>query len=239
MRAAVPCLSLALALGLAACADDVVCPSAGSFALTEPDGFAELVPGATVTIAWTGDGDPGADVELELTATDGGAPIFVPPALFGAGQLTWDGRDRDGLVAPPANYRIGGVVAKIAACAGRPIVPDDLHLVVVQGVRMPREPITWSGSQLTRMFTVATVTRSVLAVRYAVDPDPATDGDELVFLETTVPGELAPVMRSYPFSGTTVAGADIPGGEYDLIALVGTPTAYRAVGPRLTWLPGS
>ena len=77
----------------------------------------------------------------------------------------------------------------------------------------------------------------MLQVRYAVDPDRAIDGDELVFAESTVPGEFTPIARSYPFSGLTTDGAAIPAGTYDLIALVVTPTAYRVVGPTLTWTP--
>ena len=53
------------------CADDVVCPSAGAFALTAPDGFAQLGPTGTVTVAWTSDGDPVADLALRAIATDG------------------------------------------------------------------------------------------------------------------------------------------------------------------------
>lgn len=228
-------LSLLLA---PACADDVVCPSPGRFALTQPDGFAELVPGGRVTLAWTSaGGDGGADVELALTATDGGDPIELPAALVGDGQLTWDGQRLDGSLAPPANYRIGGTVGRIASCGGLELTPDDLHLVVVQGLRMPDAPITFTGSQLTRMITVTTVTRSPLMVSYALDPSATTDGDELVFARATVPAELAPVARSYPFSGMTVDATAIPDGEYDLVALVGAPVAYRALGPRLTWHP--
>lgn len=231
-------LILVLAVAATGCADDVVCPSASGFTLTAPAGFAELVPGGTVTVAWTADGTPGAAVSLEAIATDADTRIALPPANLGDHQLTWDGTRADGGAAPAGNYRIGGQVGAVGGCDGATVAPDDLHLIVVQGVRMPTAPITFVGSQLTRMVTVQTVTRSVIVVRYAVDPSAAVDGDELVFAQATVPGEFTPIARSYPFSGLTTDGAAIPDGDYELIALVGAPTGYRVVGPRLTWHPG-
>ena len=78
-----PVTSLALVgatAALAACADDVGCPGADSFALTAPDGFAELVPGASVTIRWRADDDPGALVQLRAIASDGVADVALAPA---------------------------------------------------------------------------------------------------------------------------------------------------------------
>lgn len=225
------CALLLLAIA-PACADDVVCPSAGDFALTAPDGFAELVPGATVMIGWAADGDSGADVELQAFSTDQDVTIALPPALLGDGQLAWNGGD-----APPGNYRLGGTVARIAQCEGLTITPDDLHLVVVQGLRLPTAALAFTGAQSTRTINVTTVTRSTLMVRYVVDPDLATGGDELAFAQATIPGELVAVPRSYPFTGMTTTGAAIPAGTYTLAALVGDPLAYRVDGPSLTWTP--
>jgi len=212
--------------------DDVVCPSAGDFVLTAPDGFVELVPGGSITVAWTSDGTGGASVQLEATATDSDDRFALPPANLEDGQVVWDGAG-----APPANYRLGGQVAKVGGCQGATLPPDDLHLVVVQGLRMPTAPLAFTGAQATRTVTITSVTRSSLMVRYAVDPDLAIDGDELVFAAATLPGELAPVPRSYPFSGTTTDGTPIAAGTYTLVALVDLPTGYRAVGPTLTWTP--
>lgn len=224
-------------LALAGCGDDVVCPSVGDFQLTSPDGFAELVHGGTVTVAWTATGSDGASVELEARDTERDSVVPLPPANLGDGMIVWDGIHPNGWPAPPANYRLFGIAGQVGGCDGVAVTGGDLHLIVVQGVRLPTAPIAFTGSQATRMITVTTVTRSTLAIAYALDPSPTTDGDELVFVQSSVPGEFAPIARSYPFNGTTAAGAPVPSGDYDLIALVGDPTPYRVTGPRLTWRP--
>lgn len=219
---------------VAGCSDDAPCPSAAGFALTAPDGFAQLTPGGSVTIAWTSDGDPGATVALTATASDGVANAALPPALLGAGSLAWDGTDPTGALVPPANYRLSGSVAAVGACGGVTIAPDDLHLIVVQGVRLPAAALAFTGSQATRPVPVTTVTRAVVPLALAVDPDPTTAGDELEFAAASIPGEFTPVARSYPFTGMTTGGAAIPAGTYTLIATFG---GHRTDGPQLTWQP--
>lgn len=224
-------LLVAVPLVLVACGDDVVCPSVGEVRITRPDGFAELVAGGTVEIAWTADGTPGASMALEAVEIDGATVVPLPPANLEDGGLTWDGLHPDGWAAPPANYRIAGRAGEVGGCEGVEVAGGDLHLIVVQGVRLPAEMLDFAGSDATRTFAVTTVSRSTLAIAYALAPDA---GDALTILETTVPGELAPVRRTYPFTGMTAAGAAIPAGDYDLIAQVG---AARVVGPRVRWRP--
>lgn len=224
-------------LALAGCGDDVVCPSVDDFRLTSPDGFAELVHGGTVTVAWTADGSDGASVELEARDTERDSVVPLPPANLGDGMIVWDGMSPDGWAAPPANYRLFGTAGQVGGCDGDPITGGDLHLIVVQGVRLPTAPIAFTGSQATRMITITTVTRSTLPIALALDPNAAVDGDELTIVTATVPGEFAPIARSYPFNGTTSAGVPIPTGDYDLIAAIDGPSPYRVVGPRLTWRP--
>ncbi len=216
------------------CADDASCPSAGQFALTAPDGFAQLGPTGTVTIAWSGDGDPAATVALRAIATDGVADVALPPAQLGDGQVAWDGTDGAGARVPAANYRVGGAVAAPGGCGPLTITPDDLHLVVVMGVRLPGQPISFTSGQADRVVAVTTVSRMSAPLELAVDPELAVDGDELVFAVATIPGEFTPMARSYPFLGTTVGGVAIPAGTYDLIATFG---GARTRGPRLTWTP--
>ena len=233
-----PVTSLALVgatAALAACADDVGCPGADSFALTAPDGFAELVPGASVTIRWRADDDPGALVQLRAIASDGVADVALAPAALADGAVTWDGR-ADGARVPAANYRLGGEVARVGGCGATPIAADDLHLIVVQGVRLPTAALAFTGSQATRPVAVTTVTRSMVPLELALDPDPGVDGDELVFAAALIPGEFTPTARSYPFTGLTTTGAAIPAGSYDLTARFGTGGA-RTVGPRVRWDP--
>lgn len=232
-RRAVAALAVAL-VGGAGCADDAACPSAGQFALTAPDGFVQVGPSGTATIAWTADGDPGATVALRAIATDGVADVALPPALLGAGQLVWDARDGAGARVPAANYRVGGEVAAVGGCGGLTLTPDDLHLIVVMGVRLPTAPLAFVGSQTGRVVEITTVTRVSVPLELALDPDPAVAGDELIFASATVPGEFTPIARAYPFPGTTTAGAAIPAGGYDLVAtFAGTTTR----GPRVTWDP--
>lgn len=225
---------MSLLVAAAGCADDASCPSAGQFALTAPDGFAQLGPTGAVTIAWTGDGDPVAAVALEAIATDGVAAVALPAARLGDGQLAWDGTDGAGARVPAANYRVGGTVAAAGGCGALTITPDDLHLIVVMGVRLPAQALAFTGGQADRAVAVTTVSRVSAPLELAVDPDAAVDGDELVFAAATIPGEFTPMARSYPFPGTTVGGAAIPAGAYDLIATFG---GARTRGPRLTWTP--
>ena len=218
----------------AGCADDASCPSTGQFALTAPDGFAQLGPTGTVTVAWTSDGDPVADLALRAIAADGVADVALAAARLGDGQLAWDGTDGAGARVPAANYRVGGAVAATGGGGALTITPDDLHLIVVMGVRLPTQPIDFTGAQADRAVTVTTVSRVSAQLELAVDPDPAVDGDELVFARAMIPGEFTPMARSYPFPGTTVADGPIPAAAYDLIATFG---GARTRGPRLTWTP--
>lgn len=215
------------------CADDVVCPSAGEFHLTAPDGFAELGATGTVTIAWQSSGTPGASVRLRAIATDDVADVALPPANVEDGQLAWDGVV-DGARVPPANYRLGGDVAQVGGCAGASIAPDDLHLVVVQGVRLPTATIELLGSQSAREIAVTTVNRSTQPLSLELDPSPTFAGDELEFAAATVAGEFTPFVRRYPFPGTTTTGAAIPAGSYQLVARLG---GGRFLGPTVTWDP--
>ena len=215
------------------CADDVVCPAAGEFRLTAPDGFAELGAAGTVTIAWQADGTPGASVRLRAIATDGVADVALPPANLEDGQLAWDGTDA-GARVPPANYRLGGDVARVGGCTGAPITPDDLHVIVVQGVRLPTAAIELLGSQSAREIAITTINRSTQALSLALDPSLVVDGDELEFAAASVAGEFTPFVRRYPFPGTTTTGAAIPAGSYQLVAQFG---GARFVGPTVTWDP--
>lgn len=221
----------------AGCADDVVCPAAGAFRLTAPDGFAELGATGTVTIAWQADGasgaTPGASVRLRAIATDGVADIALPPANLEDGQLVWDGTDGGARVLA-AVYRLGGDVARVGGCAGAPITPDDLHVIVVQGVRLPTAAIELLGSQSAREIAITTVTRSTQPLSLALDPSLAIDGDELEFAAASIPGEFTPFVRRYPFPSTTTAGAAIPAGSYQLVAQFG---GARFVGPAVSWDP--
>jgi hypothetical protein len=59
-------------------------------------------------------------------------------------------------------------------------------------------------------------------------------------LTASIPGELVPTPRSYPFTGMDAGGAPIPAGTYTLAAFIharGDTIVYRVDGPTLTWTP--
>lgn len=233
--------ALALVPALAACADDQGAEVAPleDFAVTSPDGFAELVPGGAVELAWTVTARPQLSLEIDLVA--GVAPPWViTHDRVQPGSFTWGGLDSRNQPLPPDNYRV-----RAAA-----IAPDDgtvdtfdgdaAHLVVVQGVRFRDASLAFTGAQADRQIVLSTVTRSPMELTLALDPDPGRAGDELPLLTASIPGELVPFARSYPFTGRTAADGAVPAGFYVVAALISTrdgAVQYRIDGPGLTWTP--
>lgn len=232
MRLTAAAVSAALVTG-AACSDDVACPPA-DLRFTAP-GLVELAPGGSVTVAWQADGDDAAAVELGFHALDRDTVVPLAPARLGDGVLAWDGRFLDGTPAPPAFYRVAGVIGRDAACPGTAVDGGTGRLAIVRGVRLPDVALGWRGSA-SNQLAVTTVNVSPLPVDYALDPDPLADGDEQIFAETVAAGELAPVPRTIAFRGTTLDGTPIAAGDYQLVAFVGTPP-QRLAGTAVRWRP--
>lgn len=235
----VRCAPLIALVLVAGCGDDGVGAPLADFEVTAPDGFVELVPGETVTIAWQVSAAP-SDA-LVLSAATGDEPaLTLYRGPLRAGQVAWDGRAPDQALAAAGNYQLtaaalgpdDGVVATVDVGAG--------HLIVLQGVRFRDATLDFTGAQATRELVLTTVTRSVMELTLAVDPDLAVAGDERPLSTATIPGELVPTTRSYPFTGRTADDQPLAGGRYTLAALVraraGART-YRVDGPVLTWTP--
>lgn len=226
-------------LVVAGCGDDGGGAPLADFALTAPDGFAELVPGETVAIAWQVSTAPSHALVLAASTGDE-PPVTIHRGPLTAGQVAWDGRGADQVLAAAGNYQLtatalgpgDAVVATVEGGAG--------HLVVLQGVRFRDAALDFTGAQAARDLVLTTVTRSVIDLTLVVDPDVAVAGDERPLLTATIPGELVPTTRSYPFTGRTAADQPLAGGHYTLAALVraraGART-YRVDGPGLTWTP--
>ena len=208
------------------------------FAVTAPDGFAELVPTTTVGIAWQVTASPAYGLELEVVS--GAEPARVITTVdLASGSLTWDGRDQARAAAPPGNYRLRAIAlgpddGEVDTADG-----DAAHLIVVQGVRFRDRTLAFTGAQAGRDLVLTTVARSPLELDLLLDPDLATAGDELPLLTATIPGELVPVGRSYPFTGRTADDHAIAAGTYVVVAELHASGGimYRVDGPTLTWTP--
>ncbi|HVV82724.1 MAG TPA: hypothetical protein VHE35_06570 [Kofleriaceae bacterium] len=209
------------------------------FAFTKPDGFAELVPTTTVELAWTV--SPSDADSLELDAFDGDEPpIAIQRFSLVSGSYAWDGRSPAGTAAPPGNYRLRAIALGPADGEAARLDGDATHLVVVQGVRFRDTTLAFTGGQASRQIVVDTTARSPVELTLVLDPDVATDGDELPLLTATVPGEFASVARTYPFTGHTADDQPIAGGTYTLAAVLRArdgAITYRTDGPTLTWTP--
>lgn len=237
---AIACIT-GLALGLAACAGDGGAPPTplADFVLTAPDGFVELVPTTSATLAWEVTASPALALQLDaLTGAE--PPVLIDRRALAAGTLAWDGRDPAGVAARPGNYQIRATALGPDDGTVDTADGDNAHLVVVQGVRFRDATLAFTGAAPARDMVLTATTRSTLELTLLLDPDLAIAGDELPLLTATVPGELVPTARSYPFTGRTAGGHAIAAGAYVLAASIraraGTIT-YRTDGPTLTWAP--
>jgi hypothetical protein len=229
----------ALAAGwlVAACAD----PGAGvDLAVTAPAGTAELVPGGTVSIAWTLRGGPatiqvdviplGREVGWRIHEEEGAAP--------GPGGLTWAGRDRDGARVPPDVYDL-----VVTAHVDGVLVAGGLRNLAVHGV-VPLDPAPGQvrvvlGSQPDAELRYRTVSHRVIRLTTLLDPDPQVAGDERAIDVQTIPGELVPFVRSVFFDGADLTGAPLEAGRYTLVVDADDDgeLAYRTPGGIVDWRP--
>jgi hypothetical protein len=238
MRAAL----LVVLAGLAACGgDDGAAPPGplDDLVVTAPDGFAELAPTETATIAWEVTASGGFGLELAVVSGDEPA-VLVERRALASGSLGWDGDDPAGDRVPAGNYQVRAIALGPDDGTVQAVDGGATHLLVVQGVRFRDDALAFTGGQASRELALVTVTRSTLALTLVIDPDVAVPGDERALVTASVPGELAPTPRSYPFTGRDADDRAIAGGTYTLAAIVAARAGaitYRVDGPTLTWTP--
>jgi hypothetical protein len=234
--------AIGLAAALAACGGDDA-DGAGplvDFVFVEPDGFAELVRGDTVDVTWDVTTAPG--LELRLDVLPGGDPTTPLPLRWtdlAPGTLAWDGTVQ-GARLLAGHFELRATALTSGEEVLQHVDGGAQHLIVLQGVRFRDQTLAFTGAQANRELVLTTVTRSVMEMTLALDPDTGADGDELPLLTASIPGELVPTTRSYPFTGRTAADDAIAAGTYTLIAQVrarGGANTYVDYGPQLTWAP--
>jgi len=224
-------------IAAAGCAADDPCRQGLDF--TAPGGAAEWVPGG-----------PPVDIGYQVLEGEGSVAIAVesldgvtayPIGNFARGTVTvpFAGLDETGAAVRPGIYQ---PVASFLGCDNllTRVEGGAFHQVVVQGVELAGAPLTATTASLPLAVPLTTVARSTIEVDLVVDPDPGTAGDELVFDHLSVPGELVPVVRTATFTGTAQGGAAIPGGSYQVRAVIharADTLVYESAGPTLTWTP--
>lgn len=219
--------------------DDALAGPLDDFRVTAPDGFAEIAPNEAAEIAWDVTASDAYGLEVGVVGA-GGAQVVIDQRVLAPGSVSWRGRDLAGATVPPGNYRVYASALGPDDGAVQTVDGGATHLVVVQGVRFRDATLAWTGADATREMVISTVTRSTMALTLLLDVDPDTTGDERVLLRASIPGELVPVARSYPFTGRDADGVAIPGGTYTLAAVIAArdgAITYRVDGPTLTWTP--
>jgi len=225
------------AAGTPGCAPADPCDAGLEF--TSPTGSVEWVPtGPPVAIAFTVADGEGA-VAIALDTLDEAIAYNLGTFARGATSIDFAGTDAAGGALRPEVYQ---PVASFLDCDGAAarVEGGAFHQVVVQGVELAAAPLTATAATVPLAVPLTTVTRSTLEIDLVVDPDPGTAGDELVFDHLSVPGELVPVARTAAFTGTASGGAAIPGGTYQVRAVVharADTLVYESAGPTLTWTP--
>jgi len=250
-RVAVVLLAAGAAAGSlgADCGGGPTGPDAPVTAITEPQGFGQLVPGGTLVIGWTASGsfDPAhLDVDLAPRDIGGTGASIVRAGAVGAGTeapsatgVTWAGLDADGNPVTPGFYDV--VVGDDRTTAT--FEGGDSHIVVVQGLRFtapaPGATLTESAAAPAQI-QVDTATVGTLGIQLVLDPDTSIDGDEITIQQISVPGELRTVGRVYTWGGTDTGGAQVAAGDYTIAAIVtdaASDMMYRVDGGTVTVAP--
>lgn len=207
--------------------------------VTAPDGFAELGPGEAADVAWEVTASDAYGLELGVVGDDV-APRMIERRPLAAGTLRWNGVQLDGIRAPAGNYHVYASALGPDDGAVQTVDGGADHLIVVQGVRFRDATLSFTDADLPGALVLSTVARSPMELTLVLDPDVGTELDEKTLLTASIPGELVPVARSYPFTGLDASGAPIGGGTYTLAAVIrarGGAITYRVDGPTLTWTP--
>jgi len=227
-------------MALAACGESAAEPP--RIHLVDPPGFTQLVPTKTVDVAWWVDlGD--TDVE---TASLGSIRIALAAEFGGVDQTICTGPpplETDAITCtvpgPQQPFPVPGVY-RVTATLDVDGAHDETEWFIarlgVQGVVFTR-PAPAARLEVTAGTSTAleldTSTFAPFALSLVLRPENDAAGADVVIHDGSVPGEILPVHRAYPFDGRDTTGAPVPAGDYRLAAIVTderTGIRYRTEG---------
>ncbi len=226
----------ALGLGLlAACADPA--PAIRDLRVTAPSGAVELVPvpGEALAIAWTADVDGEVALAFTLAPDRAGDPVVAVATIdAAAGATTW--------ALPSPAPRAGTYRLRAEATAGgRALATASASaIVVMQGVEFDAAALTFTGADLDRDVDVTATVGRPIGVELAATPVGAT-APRFLLVTASIASDLAPIGRSFRWTGVAQDGAALPAGAYDVtlrVAPQARPGArYDVGGLVVTWTP--
>ena len=221
----------------AACADPAPTPAIRGLRVTAPSGAVELVPvpGEGLAVAWTAEVDGDVALTLGLVPDRVGDPTIalgtVPATV---GRLTW--------ALPTPAPRAGTYRVHATAYGdGRPLVDASASaIVVMQGVEFDATALTFTGADLDRDVDVTATVGRPIDVELAATPVGAT-APRYLLVTASIASDLAPIGRSFRWTGVAQDGTALPAGAYDVsigVAPQARPgTRYQVGGLVVTWTP--
>ncbi len=226
----------ALGLGLlAACADPA--PAIRDLRLTAPTGAVELVPvpAEGLAIAWTAEVDGDVALALTLVPDRVGDPVVAIATVDAAvGATTW--------TLPTPAPRAGTYRLRAEAAAGGRVLATTAAsaIVVMQGVEFDAAALTFTGADLDRDVDVTATVGRPIDVELAATPVGAT-APRYLLVAASIASDLAPIGRSFRWTGAAQDGAALPAGAYDVALRVAPQarpgTRYEVGGLVVTWTP--
>lgn len=226
---------LLVAIFAGACADPA--PAIHDLRLTAPAGAVELVPvpGEALAIAWTAAVDGEVALALTLVPDRPGDPaVAVATVAAAAGATTW--------TLPTPAPRAGTYRLRAEATAGARALATTTAsaIVVMQGVEFDAAALTFTGADLDRDVDVtATVGRPIDVELTATPVGAATP--RYLLLAASIASDLAPIGRSFRWTGAAQDGTALPAGAYDVAIRVAPQarpgTHYDVGGLVVTWTP--
>jgi hypothetical protein len=228
------CAALGLGL-LGACADPA--PAIRDLRLTAPSGAVELVPvpAEGLAVAWTADVDGDVALTLGMVPDRVGDPtIAMATVPATVGLLTW--------ALPTPAPRAGTYRVHATAYGdGRPLVDASASaIVVMQGVEFDAAALTFTGADLDRDVDVTATVGRPIDVELAATPTGAT-APRYLLVTASIASDLAPIGRSFRWTGVAQDGAALPAGAYDVTLRVAPQarpgTRYDVGGLVVTWTP--
>ncbi|MBL8621615.1 MAG: hypothetical protein JNK64_09935 [Myxococcales bacterium] len=221
----------------AACADPAPTPAIRDLRVTAPSGAVELVPvpAEGLAVAWAADVDGDVELALGLVPDRVGDPTIalgtVPATV---GRLTW--------ALPTPAPRAGTYRVHATAYGdGRPLIDASASaIVVMQGVEFDATALAFTGADLDRDVDVTATVGRPIDVALAATPAGAS-APRYLLVTASIASDLAPIGRSFRWTGVAQDGTALPAGAYDVtidVAPQARPgTRYQVGGLVVTWTP--